>query len=76
LREFLKKSGTTDRCSASDSTTKLDEPTRPRMPDRCACGCGRFVEEPGDYATDWCIENTIGDHMVKNRNPEEPDVVY
>ena len=39
--------------------------------DRCACGCGRYVESAGMYARDFCREN----HM-NELNKEEPDIVY
>jgi len=61
---------------------KLDEPTRRKMPDRCICGCGRFVDAPGEYATDWCRENhavnlgTLREIELQLKYPEEPDIVY
>ena len=52
------------------------------MPNRCTCGCGRFVDAPGDYATDWCLENhavklgELREAEIQLKYPEEPDVVY
>lgn len=53
-----------------------------KMADRCICGCGRFVDVAGDYATEWCIENhsinqgDLAEIRLRDENPEEPDIVY
>jgi hypothetical protein len=46
--------------------------------DRCACGCGRFVDTAGDYASNFCAENAEVKRQkeLMEINKEEPDVIY
>jgi hypothetical protein len=46
--------------------------------DRCACDCGRFVDAPGRFATNFCVDNAEvrRQNKLKEINKEEPDVIY